>query len=161
MSWLRDDPWLPWLIVAVLLGIAEVTTLDLLFLMLAAGALGGAATAALGAPLLLSALVSLAVAVAMVGVVRPVALRHLQSGSPETRTGTAALVGRQALVLERVDGHAGRVRLAGEVWSARSYDPSTPIDPGATVDVVSIEGATAVVLASDYPPPTPRSELSP
>lgn len=161
MSWLRDDPWVLWLILAVLLGIAEVSTLDLLFLMLAAGALGGAATAAVGAPFVLSAVVALVVAVAMLGVVRPVALRHLRAGAPETRTGTAALVGRQALVLERVDGHEGRVRLGGEVWSARSYDPSTPIAPGTTVDVVSIEGATAVVLASDYPPPANRSELSP
>jgi membrane protein implicated in regulation of membrane protease activity len=93
-------------------------------------------------------IMSLAVSVAMLGVVRPVALRHLRQ-APEERTGVAALVGRQAVVLERIDGHSGRVKLAGEVWSARSYDPSHAIEPGRTVDVVSIEGATAVVLDAD------------
>ena len=149
MTWLRDNPWLPWLLVAVVLGGVEIATLDLVFLMLAAGAVGGAATAALGAPLLLQGLVALAVALAMLGVVRPVALRHLRATTPESRTGVAALVGRQALVLERVDGSGGRVKLGGEVWSARSYDPFATLEPGRTVDVVSIEGATAVVLDSE------------
>lgn len=152
MDWLRDAPWLPWLLLAVVLGVVELATLDLLFVMLAAGALAGAATAAVGAPFLLQALVSLGAALAMLGAVRPVALRHLREGTRETRTGVAALVGRQATVLERVDGHTGRVKLAGEVWSARSYDPYSAIEPGRTVDVVSIEGATAVVYESEPAP---------
>ena len=149
MSWLRDNPWLPWLVLAVVLAGVEVATLDLVFLMLAAGALGAAGTAALGAPLVLQGIVGLLVAAGMLGLVRPVALRHLRAGTPETRTGVAALVGRQALVLERVDTHGGRVKLGGEVWSARSYDPFATLEPGRTVDVVSIEGATAVVLDSE------------
>ena len=148
MSWLEEHGWVAWLLVAAVLGTVEVATLDLLFAMLAAGAVGGAVAAGLGAPFLLSVLVALAVSVAMLVVVRPVALRHLRNSTPETRTGIAALVGREALVLERVDGHGGRVRLAGEVWSARAYDPSLVLEPGSTVDVVQIDGATAVVYGS-------------
>jgi membrane protein implicated in regulation of membrane protease activity len=66
--------------------------------------------------------------------------------TPETRTGVAALVGSRAVVIERVDGDGGRVKLAGEVWSARSYDGHAVLEPGQSVDVIQIEGATALVL---------------
>lgn len=137
--------WVWWIVAAVVLGIVEVTTLDLIFLMLAAGALAGAATALATDTFALQAVVALVVAVAMLGLVRPIALRHLRTPI-ETRTGVAALVGAKALVVERVDGHGGRVKLAGEVWSARSYDGETVLEPGASVDVVEIDGATALVL---------------
>jgi membrane protein implicated in regulation of membrane protease activity len=77
-------------------------------------------------------------------VVRPVALRHLRN-TPELRTGTAALVGRQAVVLDRVDGRGGQVKLAGEIWSARAYDDAKVFEPGADVMVLEIAGATALV----------------
>jgi membrane protein implicated in regulation of membrane protease activity len=105
--------------------------------------------AALGAPFLVQALAAIAVSVAMLGVVRPIAKRHLHQAISE-RTGVAALVGRRATVLERVDGNGGRVKLAGEVWSARSYDGSV-IEVGASVDVVEIQGATALVFAAEGP----------
>jgi membrane protein implicated in regulation of membrane protease activity len=134
-----------WLLVAAGLVAVEVLTLDLVALMLAAGAVTAAAASALGAPFPADAVLGCAVAATGVFAVRPVALRHLRQG-PEQRTGVAALVGRQALVLERVDEHGGRIKLAGEVWSARSYAGSRPFEPGETVDVAAIEGATAVVL---------------
>lgn len=147
-DWLADNAWVAWIITALVLGGVEIATLDLVFLMLAAGALAGAASAALGLGLLLQVVVAAVTAVAMLGVVRPVALRHLRT-PVETRTGVAALVGRQAVVLERIDAGGGRVKLAGEVWSARSFDPHQAIEPGRTVDVVQIEGATAVVYESE------------
>lgn len=137
--------WLWWVVAAVVLSVVEVTTLDLTFLMLASGALAGAAAAGLGAPVVVSFAVAIPVALAMLGVVRPVALRHLRTPI-ETRTGVAALVGAQAVVLERVDAHAGLVKLAGEVWSARSFDPEAVHEAGQTVDVAEIKGATALVL---------------
>ena len=148
-DWLADNAWVAWVIMALVLCGIEITTLDLIFLMLAAGALAGAGAAALGAGLLLQVITAAGSAVAMLAVVRPVALRHLQVGGSDTRTGIAALVGRQAVVLERVDGLSGRVKLAGEVWSARSFDPHHVIEPGRTVDVVQIDGATAVVYESE------------
>lgn len=139
------EPWVWWLVAAVALVAVEVVTLDLIFVMLAAGAAAGAVSAVAGAPVAVQAAVALVVALAMLGAVRPVALRHLRQPI-ETRTGVAALVGAKALVLERVDAHSGRVKLAGEVWSARAYDGESVFEPGQMVDVASIEGATALVL---------------
>ena len=137
------------IIAAGLLGV-EVLTLNLVFVMIAGGAVAGATVAALDAltPLSLGVPLQIGVAtvsaVALLGVVRPVALRH-RLPAP-IRTGVAALEGRQAMVLERVDAHNGRVKLAGEVWSARSYDGVSAFEPGQSVDVIKIEGATALVL---------------
>lgn len=145
LDWLGDNAWAPWLGVALILGIAETATLDLVFLMLAAGAVSGGLAAVLGLPFLVQALVAIAVSVAMLGVVRPVARRHLIP-SDSIRTGVAALVGSRGVVVEQVDASGGRVKLGGEIWSARSYDGESVIEPGAGVDVVKIEGATALVF---------------
>lgn len=148
MNSLSEYAALAWVGLAVVLGAVEIATLDLTFLMLAGGALGGAVAAAFGAGFLLQLLVAILASVAMLALVRPVALRHLHSSTPESRTGIAALIGQQAIVLQRVDGHSGRIKLAGEVWSARCYDPYCVIDAGSTVDVLEIDGATAVVHAT-------------
>jgi membrane protein implicated in regulation of membrane protease activity len=92
--------------------------------------------------------VALVVAVGMLAVVRPIALRHLRTPLA-IRTGTAALIGERGLVLEPVDGHNGRVKVKGEVWSARTYDPTTSIEPGRSVEIVEIDGATVVVYESE------------
>ena len=144
-DWLADNEWVVWLLGALVLGGIELATLDLVFLMLAAGALAGSVTAAVGAPFLVQVLVASVVAIAMLAVVRPIALRHLKTPH-ELRTGVDALVGREAITLERVDFHSGRVKLAGEVWSARTMDGSLVIEPGRTVDVLRIDGAVAVVF---------------
>jgi membrane protein implicated in regulation of membrane protease activity len=140
--------WAAWLGLAVVLGIVEVTTLDLTFAMLAVGALAGAATGLFVDSLVIEALVAMAVAVAGLVVVRPVAMRHLRTPLA-IRTGTAALTGETGLVLEPVDAHGGRVKVKGEVWSARSFDPSASIEAGRSVEVVQIDGATVVVYESE------------
>ena len=140
--------WLFWVALAVVLGIVEVTTLSLVFAMLAGGAVVGALAALLGATPPVQVLVALASAVALLAVVRPIALRHIRM-PVESRTGVAALVGAQGLVLEQVTAHGGRIKLGGEVWSARTLDPRESIEPGRTVDVVEIDGATAVVYESE------------
>ncbi len=143
-----DYDWAAWLGLAVILGVIEVTTLDLTFLMLAAGALAGTGVAVAGGPFVLQAIVALVTAVAMLAVVRPMALRHLRTPGP-SRTGVAALVGAEAVAIERVDARSGFVKIKGEVWSARTYDPSHVIEPGRNVEVMQIDGATAVVYESE------------
>jgi membrane protein implicated in regulation of membrane protease activity len=140
--------WVAWLGLAVVLGIIEVTSLYLVFAMLAVGALAGAATGLATDNALLQVLVALVVAVGMLFVVRPIALRHLRTPHA-IRTGTDALVGERGVVLEVVDGEGGRVKLKGEVWSARSFDPGRSIEAGHHVEVVQIDGATAVVYESE------------
>ena len=144
--------WLLWLTIAAVLGIAELTTatLDLLLLAVAALAAGGVAAIGLGAGLQLLAFA--VTAAAMITLVRPVARRHLTS-HPQLRTGVAALIGREAVVLSAVGREPGRVRIGGEEWTARSYDPDLLIPAGTTVDVFAIEGATALVHPREDPWP--------
>jgi membrane protein implicated in regulation of membrane protease activity len=82
--------------------------------------------------------------VASVGFIRPIAKAHLRVPSA-LRTGTAALTGAKALVLQRVDADGSRVKIGGEEWSARSYMDGQVFEPGSRVEVVKIEGATALV----------------
>jgi len=140
--------WVAWLGLAVVLGIVEVTSLDLVFAMIAVGALSGAATSLVTGNLAVQVLVALAVSIGMLFVVRPIALNHLRTPRA-IRTGVAALIGERGLVIEQVDEHSGRIKLKGEVWSARTYDPSHVIAAGKHVEVVEIDGATAVVYESE------------
>jgi membrane protein implicated in regulation of membrane protease activity len=136
--------WIVWLIVAVVLGVAELLTTTLAFGLIAVAAVVAAVVGAfhVGLPLQLAAFV--VAAGAGLGFVRPIALRHLRQ-PPPLRTGTAALVGRSAIVLEEVTEHSGRVRIGGEEWSSRAYDESQVIPVGTKVDVMQITGATALV----------------
>jgi membrane protein implicated in regulation of membrane protease activity len=136
--------WVWWLIVAGGLTVAEMLTLDLTLVLLAPAALGGALAAGLGAPLAVALIVFAVIAALMILVVRPVAKRHLYKPKA-IRTGAAALVGETAQVLSAVDADGGRIHLRGETWSARSWDGLEQIPEGARVEVVSIEGATALV----------------
>lgn len=139
-----------WLAIAVVLGIVEVTTLALVAGFFAGGALAAALVAGLGGNAFLQVISFLVVSVALIGAVRPVVRRHMSPGVGG-RTGVAALIGQSAIVLERVDAHNGQVKLAGEVWTARPYDPSLVIEAGAPVSVMEIKGATALVYPSEEP----------
>jgi membrane protein implicated in regulation of membrane protease activity len=144
-----DFDWAAWLGLAVVLGIVEVTSLDLMFAMLAVGALSGSITALVVNNIAIEILVALAVAIGMLFVVRPIALSHLRTPSA-IRSGVAALIGERGVATEQVDAHSGRIKLGGDVWSARTYDPSHVIAAGKHVEVVEIDGATAVVYESEY-----------
>ncbi|MCK8678939.1 MULTISPECIES: NfeD family protein [Streptomyces] len=139
------DAWVWWLIGAVGLGIPLVLTAMPEFGMFSVGAIAGAVTAALGFGVVAQVLVFALVSVALIAVVRPIAARH-RDGRPQHASGVDALKGRQAVVLERVDGAGGRIKLAGEVWSARALDADAVFEPGHKVDVAEIDGATAVVM---------------
>ncbi|MEV0966632.1 MULTISPECIES: NfeD family protein [Streptomyces] len=139
------DAWVWWLVAAVGLGIPLVITAMPELGMLSVGAVAGAVTAGLGFGVVAQVVVFAAVSVALIAVVRPIAARH-GAQRPQLASGVDALRGRQAVVLERVDGDGGRIKLAGEVWSARALDASRAFEPGEQVDVVEIDGATAVVM---------------
>jgi membrane protein implicated in regulation of membrane protease activity len=144
MDWIRDHAWQSWLIAALLFAGAEMATLDLSLLMMAVGAAAGCAMAALGFGIVAQVLAAVVVAVALLAFVRPNIVRRLHA-APTLQSGPEALIGRSGLVLERVTAHTGRVKLSGEVWSARSLQESATIEPGAKVAVAQIDGATAVV----------------
>lgn len=136
--------WIVWLIVAAVLGVAELMTTTFALGIIAVGALVAAGVGALGLGLPFQLLAFVVASGAGLGFVLPIARRHVKQ-PPLLKTGPAALVGRSASVLEEVNRHGGRVRIGGEVWSARSYDETLVIPVGGIVDVMQIDGATALV----------------
>jgi len=135
--------WLIWLIAAGAFAAAEAFSLTFVLVMFAGGAAAAAVTAALGGPALLQFIVAIVATVALLGLVRPIAKRHLAIGTG-ARTGTDALVGKEAIVLSEVDVHNGRVRLNGAEWSARSFDRAQVLAAGTVVRVMEISGATGI-----------------
>ncbi|HEY6739846.1 MAG TPA: NfeD family protein [Actinopolymorphaceae bacterium] len=142
--------WVIWLIIAVGLGIAEMLSLTFDLALLAVAALVATGAAALGFTVGVQFAVFAATAALMILVVRPIARRHLQ-GPPVMRSGAAALVGREAVVVDEVTRSSGLVRIGGEEWTARPYDSSVSIAAGTLVDVLAIDGATALVHPREEP----------
>jgi membrane protein implicated in regulation of membrane protease activity len=139
------DSWIIWLIVAAVLGVAELLTTTLAFGLLAVAAVAAAVVGAFHLSFALQIVAFAVAAGAGLGFVRPIAIKHVKQ-PPALRTGAAAVVGRSAIVLEEVTEHSGRVRIDGEEWSSRPYlDESLVIPVGTKVDVMQIKGATALV----------------
>ena len=138
------DEWVWWMLAAGALAVGEIFTLGFFLGPIALAAVAAAVVALAGAGLAVQWVVFIAAAVASLGLLRPIARRHLSTPA-QLRTGTAALVGERALVLERVDADGGQVRIGGEVWSARAFDEDAVLEPGARVEVLKIDGATALV----------------
>jgi membrane protein implicated in regulation of membrane protease activity len=146
MDWFRDHLWETWLMIAVALGVLELLSTDLILIMLAGGALVGMVVAVFGLPVAVQIVVALAAALGLLAVIRPSMVHRLHAG-PTLRTGANALIGERGFVLEPLSHAApGRVKIGGDVWTARPYDEDDQIEAGAAVDVVSIKGATAYVL---------------
>jgi membrane protein implicated in regulation of membrane protease activity len=138
------DDWLLWLIAAAILGIGEIATTGLFLAPFAAGALVAALLSAVGVGAAISLVVFLLVSVTALAALRPIARAHRHQPAA-LRTGTAALVGRTATVIDRISRDDGSIRLEGEIWRARPYDEDEVIEPGAHVHVIEIRGVTAVV----------------
>jgi membrane protein implicated in regulation of membrane protease activity len=138
------DEWVLWMIAAGVLAVGEMFTLGFFAGPIAIAAVMAAIVALAGGGVALQWIVFTAVSAASLFVLRPIARRHMRMPS-QLRTGTAALVGAQAVVIDRVDRDGGSVKLAGEVWSARAYDEDHAFEPGTRVEVLKIDGATALV----------------
>ena len=152
MEWFRDHMWETWLGLSLLLGVAEMFSLDLVLLMLATGGLAGMLTALLGGPLAAQVMVAVVTSAAMLFLVRPGVVKRLHAG-PDLRLGPGKLVGMQGVSTSEISALTpGRIKVDGESWSARPFDETLTIPAGETVDVLKIEGATA------YVHPVPRLE---
>jgi membrane protein implicated in regulation of membrane protease activity len=140
------DAWVFWVILAVVLAVGEVVSLSFFLAPFAVGAIAAALLDAAGVGAIGQFAAFLASSLLLLGIVRPIARRHVNM-PPQLRTGTAALVGETAVVLERIsnDEDVGSVRLKGQVWTARAYDETDSYEPGSRVHVMEIRGATALV----------------
>jgi len=153
------EAWLWWVVAALVLAVIEMLTLDLVFIMMASGAVAGGLTAAAGGPVWLQFVVASLAALLAIVVLRPWLLKHLRGRVPLVETNASAQVGRPALAITEVSELGGRVKLAGEVWSARLVDDGVPnsvarVPEGTELRVIRIDGATAVV----EPVPTSQSQ---
>jgi len=151
MDWLSENAWAAWLGLAGALTVAEMFSLDLIFIMLAVGAMAGMVAGLASAPLVLQVLVAAAASLATLALLRPPLLRRLHNG-PTLKQGTDKLIGTQAVsTTELSAAEPGRVRLGGEIWTAAPYDPTLVIGPDQTVEVLEIRGATAYVHPVELP----------
>ncbi|MFJ3927026.1 NfeD family protein [Streptomyces sp. NPDC090022] len=144
-------PWFVWLLAAAALSVGEFFTLTLVFGLLAGAALVAAVVAGVGIGLLGQLVAFVVAAAAGLVVIRPVALRHMTQ-APLTREGSDALIGKRAEVMQEVTATRGLIKVSGEEWSARALDESQVIPVGALVDVMEIEGVTAVVYPRELLP---------
>ena len=140
------EDWLLWLILAVIFGVGEIATLGFFLAPFAGGAAIAAVVSAIGVPFVGSLAVFLVVSVILLAALRPLARSHRRM-PPSLRTGTAALVGKSATVVERIANQegVGCVKIDGDVWTARAYMEEETYEPGTRVQVVEIRGATALV----------------
>jgi membrane protein implicated in regulation of membrane protease activity len=140
------NPWVFWLIAAVILAVGEIATTGLFLAPFAGGAVVASILAATGAGATIEWAVFLVISIILLAALRPIARQHQRSRG-QIKTGTAALVGQTAIVIERIanDEGIGCIRLDGEIWTARAYDEDEVIEPGARVHVLEIRGATALV----------------
>lgn len=146
MDWINDHAAATWLMVAFALAGLELLSMDLILIMLAAGAFIGMIVALLGGPFLLALGCALATSVGLLALIRPKIVHRLHDG-PTLAVGPDALIGRKALVLEPLTHFApGRVKIGGDTWTAKPFDEDDQIEAGTEVEVISIKGATAYVL---------------
>ncbi len=138
-----------WLVLGLVLIAAEVLSGEFVLLMLGVAALVAAGVSFAVAGVAVGAISFAVAAVVLVFAARPALRRRLDRGIEHSTMHTKALVGRSAVVVSRVDGHGGRIRIGGELWSARASDGHEVIEPGAAVTVLDISGATALVVGRD------------
>jgi membrane protein implicated in regulation of membrane protease activity len=160
MDGLRDTQWLLWLAAALTAGLIEIVSLDFFFIMIAGGALVAAVAAGLDVPVPLQVIIFAVSSGALLIGARPPLKRWAQR-TPSVPMNAAALVGRDARVLETVTDSAGLVKLNGEVWTARAAPGHTRLELGSDVLVTRIDGATAVVAPTPAAPPTHFLEGNP
>jgi membrane protein implicated in regulation of membrane protease activity len=144
-----------WLVVGVVLMLAEVVSGNFVLLMLGVAGLAASGSALLGFGLPASGAVFAVGSVVLMMLVRPALKRHMLSNIPHHRTNVEGLIGMPATVMSRVDAHGGQVKIGGDLWSARAFDEDEVFEPGHSVTVMDISGATAIVWAG------PRSHGSP
>jgi membrane protein implicated in regulation of membrane protease activity len=152
-DWLGDHGWAIWLSLAILLAVAEIMSLDLVLIMLAAGALAGAVTAALAPGLWwLQVLVAMAVSVGSLLLLRPTLMKKVRN-MPGYRSSAAKMVGSSGFAVDEITRSGGEIKVDGQSWSARAYDSDMVIAKGTEIEVYEIEGAIAVVYPKHQPLP--------
>lgn len=138
-----------WLVLGVVLVLSELVTLTIVLGMLGVGALVAAVLALVGLDPAFQLLGFAAASTALLVFVRPPVKAVLDRGGSTERTDARMLQGATAVVVQRVTDDSGQVRLNGELWRARPYAGTGPVDVGKPVSVAAVEGATLMIYSSD------------
>lgn len=146
-EWLSGNEWAAWLALALILGVVEAATADLIFLMLAGGALA-AALVAVGFPFGAQVIVAVVVSIGLLGVVRPIAKRHLSKTANHSPIGTARYIDKIGTAVEAIDEHSGLLVIEGDTWTARIAPGDSPIPVDAPARITAVHGALLVVTAA-------------
>lgn len=152
MDFITEYAWILWLALVLVFVIVEMLSLELTFLMLALGSLGGLLSGLFGAQWWLQILIAGVLAVILLGAIRPALLKALRSGSDPTRSNVDALLGLEGRVLAAVGETGGLVKLSnGDTWTARLSPTAsrTELKPGDSILVAAIDGATALVVPEE------------
>ncbi|AQP46743.1 nodulation efficiency protein D [Tessaracoccus aquimaris] len=151
VTWVREHLWAAWGVLALGLAAAELFTLDLTLLMLASGAAMGGVTALIFPGLVwLQVLVAIVTAFCTLFLLRPTLLAKVRN-APGYRSSLDKLVGSAGFATAAITGSAGEVKVDGQVWEARSYDPSVPISAGEAIEVFGLDGITLIVYPTSKP----------
>ncbi|WP_195909139.1 NfeD family protein [Microlunatus sp. Gsoil 973] len=154
-DWLGDNPWALWLTLAVLLGVAEILSLDFVLIMIAVGAVAGAVVGAIFPELWwLQILVAAGVSVGMLAVARPTLMKRVHQ-LPGYRSSADKMVGSSGLATTDITTQSGEIKVDGQTWTARVYTPDTVITKGTEIEVYAIDGPIAVVYPRYGELPTP------
>ena len=151
-EWIISNAWVIWLALFLLLAIIEMLSLDLYFIMLGVGALGGVAVALLSGPIWLQVLVFCVISLLMIFLVRPIAVKHLRKSPEGFRTNIERLIGADGLILEPASRMSGSAKIHGEIWTARADSSVPTMNPGTYAVVSRIDGATAYLTAKSPDP---------
>lgn len=137
-----------WLIGAGVLALAEFATMDFSLLMLATAALVTAGVATVGIPVWAEVGVFALSSLLTLLLIRPFLRKRMLRTQQTNRFDHRSLEGKKATVVEALPtstGRGGMVRLDGELWSARVAHPGESFLEGDEVEVLKIDGTTAVV----------------
>ena len=144
-DWLGEHAWAIWLSLAFLLAVAEILSMDLVLIMLAVGALAGAAVAVIAPDLWwLQVLVAAGVSIATLALLRPTLIEKVRR-MPGYRSSTDTMVGSSGVALSQITHDGGEIKVAGQSWTARTMTSGQVIDSGVEIEVYEIDGAIAVV----------------
>lgn len=148
IQWFADNLWALWLVVAILLAIVEIFSLDFIFLMMALAALTALASTPFTDSITVQVVIFAAVSIMLLLMLRPPLIRKLHQSSPNLAMNSDGLVGQSALVTESVSAHSGLAQIAGDIWTTRPEDGQTIIPAGTEARVSRIDGATAYITTT-------------
>lgn len=148
-EWVTRNLWAGWGVLAAGLAALELLTLDFTLLMLAIGAAAGGATALIFPGMWwLQVIVAIVASFMSLAILRPTLLEKIRN-EPGYRSSTDSLLGTNGVATTQITGTTGEVKVDGQLWAARSFDPTVRILEGQDIEIYDRDGVTLLVYPVD------------